>query len=440
MLLDLTKPNNQHLLEAGFNIAEIEQSPTLVKLLNQFNGTLIIDHDKSHKIIGANASGNVIQIESGMKNLLAIAHELGHATGRYQQINSDKNNLYHFDNPKEYSIARARAEGEATYYEFLVAKELGVTTFKKPLWLDNEATPKDQDVYVLVNQIIESPISEADKIEALAQLNQAMLSSGQLHHPLYTYDEYNNLVFLNNRYSESKIANDFEQAIGKPFDWNTFETKSLANKANGYYGTLGDDVIINAKAGGSVLGQQGQGDLLWGSAGNDVMVGNTGKDILLGGADNDVLIGGAGTDTLAGGKGNDLYYMTAGFGQDTIVNNGGGMDNVYLADIGYNELALVSQENKDLTLSFSSNHSANATSQNDQLTVKNFFLGGDNASLNVNFGKGGGVLTGEQLLANQTSNENARQIISTTTNTADYDMALAQMLQLLNDKNKGQLP
>lgn len=439
MPLDLTNPNTQHLLKTGFNPAQIEQSPTLVKLLNQFHGTLTIDHQANTPIIGANASGNQINIAKGFDNLPIIAHEIAHTLGQYQHINGNKNNLYQFNDPKSYGMARARAEGEATYYEFLVAKELGWKTFKKPLWLDNEATPKDIDVFDDINQIMLSPISEADKIEALATLNQAMLSSGQLHHPLYTYDEYNTLVFLNNRYPESQISADYREAFGNEFDWNTYEAKSLANKANNFYGTMDDDVIINSHEGGSALGQQGRGDLLWGSAGNDVLVGNSGKDMLLGGQGNDVLIGGAGNDMLAGGQGNDLYYFTAGFGQDTIINHGGDVDNVYLADIGYNELTLVSQENKDLTLGFSTNDPSNIHSQNDQLTVKNFFLGGDTASLNVNFGKGG-ALIGKQMLKHQTSSENIGQIAPTTTNNADYDMALAQMLQLLNDKHKGQLP
>lgn len=365
MPLDLHNPNNQHLIDAGFSITEIEKSPTLVKLLNQFHGTLTIDHNQTLGFVGAKSVGNTIQIAHGFKNLLVIAHELGHANGRYQQINADKNNLYRFDNPKDYGMARAIAEGEAMYYEFLVAKELGLVTFKKPLWQDNEATPKDLDVFDYVNHIMLSPISEADKIHTLAILNQAILSSGQLHAPLYTYDEYNTLVFLNNRFPESRISTDFRQIFDKDFDWNTFEAKSLANRANGYYGTLGDDVLINHHEGGSALGQQGQGDLLWGSAGNDVLVGNSGKDNLLGGQGNDVLIGGAGNDILAGGQGNDLYYLKSGFGQDTIINKGGGVDNVYLAGVSYDQVSLVSQVHQDLVVSLART--------GDQLTVKDYF-------------------------------------------------------------------
>ena len=131
-------------------------------------------------------------------NFLNIAHELGHATGQYQQINRDKNNLYQFDTPQAYGMARAKAEGEATYYEFLVAKEFKYQRFVKPLWLDNAAKPQDKDVFNEVDEIMRQAISENDKITQLAVLNQSMLPSGQFHAPLYTYDEYNTLVFLNN--------------------------------------------------------------------------------------------------------------------------------------------------------------------------------------------------------------------------------------------------
>ncbi|MBX4378941.1 hypothetical protein K4H02_28190, partial [Mycobacterium tuberculosis] len=74
-----------------------------------------------------------------------------------------------------YGMARAKAEGEATYYEFLVAKELGYQGFVKPLWPDNAAKPQDKDVFVQVDDIMRQAISENDKITQLAVLNQSML-------------------------------------------------------------------------------------------------------------------------------------------------------------------------------------------------------------------------------------------------------------------------
>ena len=239
--LDLNNPNNVYLVESGFNVQDIEKSPTLVNLLNRFQGNLLIDEQDTTVGVGAKAYGNTIHIAKSYKNFLNIAHELGHATGQYQQINRDKNNLYQFDTPQAYGMARAKAEGEATYYEFLVAKELGYQRFVKPLWLDNAAKPQDKDVFIEVDEIMRQAISENDKITQLAVLNQSMLPSGQLHAPLYTYDEYNTLVFLNNRFAISRISQDYQQAFGKPLDWNSYEAKSLANKANQHFGTLAND-------------------------------------------------------------------------------------------------------------------------------------------------------------------------------------------------------
>ena len=184
--LDLNNPNNVYLVQSGFNVQDIEKSPTLVNLLNRFQGNLLIDEQDTTVGVGAKAYGNTIHIAKSYKNFLNIAHELGHATGQYQQINRDKDNLYQFDTPQAYGMARAKAEGEATYYEFLVAKELGYQRFVKPLWLDNAAKPQDKDVFTEVDEIMRQAISDNDKITQLAVLNQSMLPSGQFHAPLYT--------------------------------------------------------------------------------------------------------------------------------------------------------------------------------------------------------------------------------------------------------------
>ena len=41
--LDLNNPNNVYLVQSGFNVQDIEKSPTLVNLLNRFQGNLLID-------------------------------------------------------------------------------------------------------------------------------------------------------------------------------------------------------------------------------------------------------------------------------------------------------------------------------------------------------------------------------------------------------------
>jgi len=76
-----------------------------------------------------------------------------------------------------------------------------------------------------------------------------------------------------------------------------------------------------------------------GNAGNNYIYGNfldnrleggAGDDALVGDLGDDVLDGGAGNDTLYGDSGNDTYLFGAGYGHDTIVSYGGGLDSVHL--------------------------------------------------------------------------------------------------------------
>ncbi|MER0044607.1 calcium-binding protein [Pseudomonas sp. MGal98] len=59
---------------------------------------------------------------------------------------------------------------------------------------------------------------------------------------------------------------------------------------------------------------------------NNEVIGNAGSNKLEGGAGNDYLDGGAGNDQLSGGIGNDTYFFSRGWGQDTIADNGNGLD------------------------------------------------------------------------------------------------------------------
>ena len=67
----------------------------------------------------------------------------------------------------------------------------------------------------------------------------------------------------------------------------------------------------------------------------------------------------------------------------------------------------------------------------DQLTLKDFFLGGENAGVNINFSSGDS-LTGEQIFgAYGLTNP------SPSTNTAtEYQSSLSTMLNLMSDYNK----
>ena len=165
-------------------------------------------------------------------------------------------------------------------------------------------------------------------------------------------------------------------------------------------------------------------DTIQGLAGNDRLQGLAGHDKLEGGAGNDILVGGIGNDTLIGGLGNDLYYFKVGFGQDTIVNTGGGVDNIYLDGLTFNQLSQgLLKSGNDLTLKVSGS--------TDQLTLKDFFLGGDNAGMNINF-SGGGSLSSDQIFGayGQTNPVPSKNIMT------DYQYSLSTMLNLMDDYNK----
>lgn len=151
----------------------------------------------------------------------------------------------------------------------------------------------------------------------------------------------------------------------------------------------GDELIenISFESGGSLTSDQ-----IFGAFGLPVpngsspyvstIEGSNGDDALIqGGADaeqlhgfngNDVLEGGGGNDLLIGGRGDDTYVFNLGDGQDTLDNTGGGFDTLQFADASFNDIASgLMKSGDDLIL--------NIGSGGDKVTIRNFFLGGDNA-------------------------------------------------------------
>ncbi len=70
-----------------------------------------------------------------------------------------------------------------------------------------------------------------------------------------------------------------------------------------------------------IRGTQGKDELI-GTAAADLMEGLAGNDTINGGLGDDILVGGAGDDILTGGAGSDTYRFSAGFGNDSIYNDG----------------------------------------------------------------------------------------------------------------------
>ena len=117
-----------------------------------------------------------------------------------------------------------------------------------------------------------------------------------------------------------------------------------------------------------------------GLGGNDTLTGTAGDDILVAGSGDDTLAGGAGNDVLRGGEGDDIYIFTGG--QD-VLEELGGVDTLrFSGGITWNDVAsgLVGSGD-DLILRVSG--------RPDQITLKNFFLGGDNLVETIEFETGG---------------------------------------------------
>ena len=126
-----------------------------------------------------------------------------------------------------------------------------------------------------------------------------------------------------------------------------------------------------------------------GLGGNDQLIGTANADVLIGGAGNDTLTGAAGNDRLLGGVGNDTYVYTAG--QDVIEELGGAADTVtFSGGITFNQVGSgLTKSGNDLILK------VNGSTAN-QVTLKDFFLGGDNLVETFTF-ETGGQLTAAQI-------------------------------------------
>ena len=174
----------------------------------------------------------------------------------------------------------------------------------------------------------------------------------------------------------------------------------------------------NNNAGADIIGTNAN-DYLQGTEVDNRLQGLLGDDRLDGGLGNDILIGGTGNDLLKGGAGNDLYYFDAGFGQDIIDNTGGGIDNIYFDGVGFNDIASgLMRSNDDLVLKVSGT--------TDQLTIADFFEGGESAVGNISFASGGSISADQIFDAYGISNPNP-----TNASSSQYQSTLGSMLDMM---------
>ncbi|MCL1104527.1 hypothetical protein L2749_04545 [Shewanella algicola] len=122
-------------------------------------------------------------------------------------------------------------------------------------------------------------------------------------------------------------------------------------------------------------------EVTFGDLADNTMNGTSGNDILNGQSGDDILTGGRGNDTLIGGLGNDTFVLSKGDGQDIVNASGGGVDSIlFKTGISFNDIASsLMKMGDDLVLG----------SGDSQVTITNFFLGGDYAVDSFIFESGG---------------------------------------------------
>ena len=120
--------------------------------------------------------------------------------------------------------------------------------------------------------------------------------------------------------------------------------------------------------------------------GADTLSGSAENDILVGGVGNDTLAGGQGNDRLEGGIGDDTYIFTGG--QD-VLKEGGGADVLrFGAGITFNQVASgLMKSGNDLVLKVNGGP--------DQVTLTDFFVGGDAVVETIEFETGGQLTSGQ---------------------------------------------
>ncbi|MGP4844154.1 calcium-binding protein [Marinobacter sp. 1Y8] len=120
--------------------------------------------------------------------------------------------------------------------------------------------------------------------------------------------------------------------------------------------------------------------------GDDALTGSVDNDILVGGVGNDTLAGEQGNDRLEGGIGDDTYIFTGG--QD-VLKEGGGADVLrFGAGITFNQVASgLMRSGNDLVLKVNGGP--------DQVTLTDFFVGGDAVVETIEFEAGGQLTSGQ---------------------------------------------
>lgn len=279
----------------------------LVRQINQFssNGRSFFETKDSKSNAYYDPKDRNIYFLSGSKytTATAVAHEIGHALGKYQAKSAS-----YYNTAKAYAQARGYGEAEAIF------NEARMIAYEERNNGSAYSTQISGDLYPYIKGKSFEQVKDLIARQNMYGMRPNSEENGSIKLSYYEKDIY---YFLNTRTNFSK---DFKEAFLSPnseklfvkhmANYDTFGNKGN-NKivADGSYSR--DSLLIGRaktylKSGAYMYGDAGD-DVLKGTNQNDILLGGSGNDVLIGGNGNDILAGNSGRDKLFGGKGHDKY-------------------------------------------------------------------------------------------------------------------------------------
>ena len=207
-------------------------------------------------------------------------------------------------------------------------------------------------------------------------------------------------AFENNQTSNRGVIENFIFVNGDKLSFQNIKNLCLKNNdeaITGFYDQE-NEIVANQKdnmiyccgnSGNTVFAGDGD-DTINGSGVADTIYGENGDDKIFAYQGNDTLIGGKGNDNLCGHLGDDIYIFNKGDGLDTISEFEGNDTIKFGSNLSADDIKF-SQISNDLLIKYGSN---------DQITIKNYFLGrtrsGDYIVENFSL-EDGSILTSDQI-------------------------------------------
>ena len=276
----------------------------LVRQINQFSskgqGFFKVTNSKSNAYYDSNDRNIYFRPGSKYTTATAVAHEIGHALGKYQAKSAS-----YYNTAKAYAQARGYGEAEAIF------NEARMIAYEERNNGSAYSTKISGDLYPYIKGKSFEQVKDLIARQNMYGMRPNSEENESIRLSYYEKDIY---YFLNTR---TNFAKDFSEAFLRPEDKQVF-VKHMAN-----YDTFGNKGNNKVVADGSysrdslLIGRSKtylkSGAYMYGDAGDDVLKGTNQNDILLGGSGNDVLIGGNGNDILAGNSGRDKLFGGKGY-------------------------------------------------------------------------------------------------------------------------------